>query len=252
MWSRPRLVKPAATMRMPSSRRWSRPWLEASSAAWVTPSPASRSSSAWSATGSGVVRLPYSVRLSADHADGAEARRRVAGGGEDLAGEGGDRGLAAGAGDGDEMSRLARIEARRDQRQRPARLGGAQDRRPRPAGRAAPSSPASTATAPRRDRLAGKARAVGGAAGQRREQVAGRDRAAVGRKPADLDCPDARGKAQSGGGGKVPKMHRHCGRPVVRFMRRILCRGRFSSTPARLRPHRPCAARPRAAPPSGG
>ena len=97
-------------------------------AAWVTPSSASRSRAAWSATGSGVVRLPYSVPSAADHAERADAGRLVAGGGEDLAGEIGDRGLAAGAGDGDEMRRLARMEARRDQRQRAARIVGADDR----------------------------------------------------------------------------------------------------------------------------
>ena len=201
--------------------------------------------------GSGVVRLPYSVRLAADHADGAEACRLVAGGGEDLAREGGDRGLAAGAGDGDEMGRLARIEARRHQGQRPARLGNAEDRdlrRQIELGALCRQHRDRAAA----NRFAGKARAVGGAARQRREQVAGRDRAAVGRKPADLDCPDASGKTQSGSCGKVSKMYRHSGRPVVRFMRRLPLRGRFNSTPARLGPRRPCAARPRATPPSAG
>ena len=59
---------------------------------------------------------------AADDAERADARRFVAGAGEDLAGEGGDRGLAAGAGDGDELLRLAPVEARRHQRQRPARI----------------------------------------------------------------------------------------------------------------------------------
>ncbi len=189
--------------------------------------------------------------LAADHADGAEARRLLAGGGEDLADEDRDRGLAAGAGDGDEMLRLARVEARRHQGERPARLGSAEERNLR---RQVEDGivRGQHGNRPAADRLAGKAGAIGGRARQRREQVARHNLAAVGRKVADLDRPNASGKLQSGSSGKVSKMYRHSGRPVVRFMCRLLLRGRFSSTPARTRPRRPRVARPRAAPPNAG
>ena len=76
----------------------------------------------------------------------------------DLAREGGDRGLAAGAGDGGDRRRLARIESRRGQRQRAARIrrratngdarsGSAADDRRRPRPRP-PRSPAAMKRAP--------------------------------------------------------------------------------------------------------
>ena len=200
-----------------------------------------------------MVRLPYSVRLAADDADGAEARRLVAGGGEDLAGEGGDRGLAAGAGDGDEMVRLARIEARRHQRQRPARLGGAEDRR-RSAGRssAAPLA-ASTATAPRATASPAKRAPSAALPGSAANRIAGRDRAAVGRKPADLDRRRCRWK------GSVRQLRQ--GLQDASTLRSSGCafHAPLASAAAGSIRHQQgldpvvlCAARPRAAPPSGG
>ena len=112
-------------------------------------------------------------------ADGADARRLLAGRGPDLAREGGDRGLAAGAGDGRDGLRLARKESRRRERERAARIadpdeGDAvrQRRRRHPLGHD-------------RDRAGGQrrrdeAQAVVLGAGHRHEQIARLDRAAVG------------------------------------------------------------------------
>jgi hypothetical protein len=50
-----KLVKAAAASRTPSSRRWSRPWLDASIATWVTPSSAISASRRCRVIGSGVV-----------------------------------------------------------------------------------------------------------------------------------------------------------------------------------------------------
>ena len=59
---------------------------------------------------------------AADHAERADRRRFLAGACENLAGEGCDRGLAAGPGDGDELLRLPSVEARRHQRERAPRV----------------------------------------------------------------------------------------------------------------------------------
>ncbi len=67
-----------------------------------------------------------------DHADGAEARRLVAAGREELAREFGDGALAARARDGDDRAGLAGKDPRCGQRQRPAGVDdGAEDHLPR-------------------------------------------------------------------------------------------------------------------------
>ncbi len=65
-----------------------------------------------------------------NHADGAEACRAEALALPELAREGGDRGLAVGAGDGDLDLRLRAEEARGDERKPPARIGILDHRRP--------------------------------------------------------------------------------------------------------------------------
>ena len=64
-----------------------------------------------------------------DDAERAERGRLAAGRRPDLPREGGDRGLAAGAGDGDDAIGLTRIEARRGVGQRRARVGDLDERR---------------------------------------------------------------------------------------------------------------------------
>ena len=78
--------------------------------------------------------------------DGADAGRGMPEPLPDLPREGGDRGLAAGAGDGGDGRGLARKKSRRGQRQRAARIGRDDERHAamRPAARWSPA----TATAP--------------------------------------------------------------------------------------------------------
>ena len=113
--------------------------------------------------------------------------------GEDLARELGDRGLAAGAGDGDDRCRLGRIEARRHQRQRAARLGGAEHHH---TGGTATSAPilGEDGDGALGDRIGDEAGPVGLGAGDRGEQAAGPHLAAVGGDAGDLDGPDGRGR----------------------------------------------------------
>ena len=111
--------------------------------------------------------------------------------GPDLAREGGDRGLSAGAGDGRDHLRLARKELRRRQRQRAARIadpdegdafGQRHRRHPlRHDGRGAG-----------RQRLADEAQPVVLGAGHRHEQVARLDGAAVRADAGDLERGEAR------------------------------------------------------------
>ncbi len=142
-------------MRTPSSRCWSRPCEDASSARWVTPSPASRVERAmqldrigrgqravdFAAVGETTPIVPMLAACMAER-------------GPDLPGEGGDRGLAAGAGDGGDGAGLARKE--RGGRAAPARAahsatartatfgrqpsGGALGQRPRPRRRRPPAA----------------------------------------------------------------------------------------------------------------
>ena len=91
--------------------------------------------------------LTVVVAAGRHDAGGADAGRRVSRLLPDLAGEGGDRGLAAGAGDGDHGFRLARIKPRRDPREhKPGIFDGNHRRWRRPS--AAPLA-ATMATAPR-------------------------------------------------------------------------------------------------------
>ena len=92
----------------------------------------------------------------------AEARRRMAERGPDLAREMRDRGLAVGAGHGDDRVRLAPVEPRRQQGQTALRVRIDDDRHPaRASRRRAPAPPASSvriATAPRATASPAKAR----------------------------------------------------------------------------------------------
>jgi hypothetical protein len=167
------LVKAAATMRMPSSRRRR--------------------------------QVAVFASYAADDADGADARGALAGRLEDLAGERRHRCLAAGSGDGDEHFRLARVEPGRHQRQRAARVVGPDDRD------AATHLERRRAAGEDRDRAAahrvgGEAGAVGCRARQRSEEIAAVDSAAVGGEAGDVDGPGAFRQRQVGGG-EVPKEH---------------------------------------------
>ena len=136
MWSRPRLVKPPAASLTPSSRRWSRPWLDASIAAWVTPASASSRQQPVQRDRIGRRQRAVFVAAGRDDAGRADAGGRDAGLLPDLAGEGGDRGLAAGAGHGDHRRRAGADRSAR--RSAPAPAAG---RRPRsPARRGRPSA----------------------------------------------------------------------------------------------------------------
>src|SRR6185312_3177514 len=117
--------------------------------------------------------------LRGDQPDGADAGRGMAQPLPDLAGESGNRGLAAGAGDGGDRCRLPRKKFRRRQRQRTARIWG-QDKRHRDARWRMIAGDRDRA---RSDRRLDEARAIGLAAGQRKEEIAPLHRAAVDRKP---------------------------------------------------------------------
>ena len=141
-----------------------------------------------------------------DEADGAERCGLAAERGEDLAGEVGDRGLAAGAGDGDDGVGLRAEEARRHQRERAARLLRRQDRYALGAGDfgAALYEDGGRALG---DRIGNEAGAVGLGSGERGKQPAGTDLAAVGREAGDLDVsPPRRGR----GLGTGQRLELHC------------------------------------------
>ena len=106
----------------------------------------------------------------------------------DLAREGGDRGLAAGAGDGGDGRGLLRIKLRRGQRQRAARIGRGHERH----GQALRRMIAGNRDGAGRNRRIDEARAVGPAAGEREEQIARLDHAAVHGEARDVDRPGLR------------------------------------------------------------
>jgi hypothetical protein len=120
-----------------------------------------------------------------DETDGAERGGLAAEVGEDLAREVGDRGLAAGAGNGDDGVGLGRVEARRHPGQRLARLGGSEHGDPGRRGDLRPLFDENGGGAPR-DRLRDEARPVRLAAGHGSEQPARPHLAAVGRDAGDL------------------------------------------------------------------
>ena len=144
-----------------------------------------------------------------------DAGRADAGGGvpallPDLAREGGDRGLAAGAGDGDHGCRLARKDARGEFCQREARVVDEKHRRGRRAERRAPCGDDRRRPAP--GGIGGVGSAVGLAAGDGDEDHAGRDLARIRGHPGDLG---GGGNAAFGGKqtGEVVEFHRD---PVVK------------------------------------
>ena len=129
-----------------------------------------------------------SAAVGLDQADGAQRGGLVPEGGEDLPGEFGDRGLAAGARYGDDGFGLGRVEPRGHQGQRPARLGGGKhghilrhvDLRP---------VPDENGGGPLGDGLRHEARAVGLGAGNGGKQPAGLHLAAIGGDAGDCDIP---------------------------------------------------------------
>ena len=140
-------------------------------------------------------------RDDADRADrgGGESRRCL----EDLADEGGDGGLAARAGDGDELIGLQRIEASghaRESADAGIRRCAGPERRSRFG--AAPNPP-SRGWRPRRDRTASarESHAVGRDALQRREQKAGAASRDYRRKDPLSLIPDASGEQRKQVGG---------------------------------------------------
>ena len=148
---------------MPSRRYCARPWLDASIAAWSMPAPASSARSRCSATGSGVVSAPGRRPSAATtEAERAEARRRMAERGPDLAREMRDRGLAVGAGHGGD--RAAAAARRTAPPAAPDGAAGSDRGRSRPGAASrhrAPAPPASSvriATAPRATASPAKAR----------------------------------------------------------------------------------------------
>ncbi len=122
-----------------------------------------------------------------DDSDGAERGGLKPKARPDLAYEGGDRGLAAGAGDGDDGFRLAGVEGGGGLREREAGVGNLHE-----------GGVAEVVGATLRDHSGGAAfdrlrdmlEAVVLGAGQREEGVAGRDLAAVGREAGDLDAEE--------------------------------------------------------------
>src|SRR5271167_797160 len=124
-------------------------------------------------------------------ADGADARGAVAECAPDLPGEGGDRSLTAGTGDGGDRARLAWKEFRRDQRQRTARIADARKSNMIGQGNFRP------AVGDDYGRTGGdcgidEAQAVRLAASNGDEHVAAFDRTAVRRHPAGLKAGKAR------------------------------------------------------------
>ena len=89
---------------------------------------ASSARSRWRPTGSGVVSAPGAPPGRRYEAERAEARRRVAERGPDLAREMGDRGLAVGAGDGGDRARLAPVEPGGEEGEAALRIGVGDDR----------------------------------------------------------------------------------------------------------------------------
>ena len=108
--------------------------------------------------------------------DGADAGRGMTEPLPDLPRKGGDRGLAAGAGDRGDRRGLPRIKSRRGQRQRAARIRRDHERNAAIARRRMIARDRDRAGC---DRGIDKARAVGLAAGERKEQIARLHRAAV-------------------------------------------------------------------------
>ena len=126
-----------------------------------------------------------------DEPDGADARRRLAQGGPDLAGESGDRRLAAGAGHRRDGFRLAREEFRRRQRQCPARIADLDEGNP--IGQRHRWVPfGHDRRGPGRDRPADEPQAVVARAGERDEQIARSDGATVGANAREIERGEAR------------------------------------------------------------
>ncbi len=124
------------------------------------------------------------LEIGADDADRAEARRAPAVPCPDLPREGGDRGLAVGAGDGGDRAGLGRMKPGREQREAAAR------RRIDDDGDAERGSRRAVGCQHRRGavlhRIGDEAGAVGARSGQRREEVTGFRRARVRREPRDF------------------------------------------------------------------
>src|SRR5581483_11870011 len=117
--------------------------------------------------------------------DGADARRGVAKALPDLAREGRDRGLAAGAGDGGDGRGLSGKKFRRSQRQRAAWIGRGYERPCEALRRML----AGNGHGARRNRGIDEAYAVGFGSSEREEKVAGFHHAAIHGEARDVDGP---------------------------------------------------------------
>ncbi len=126
-------------------------------------------------------RVLEDLRAARTHdADRAETCRLEPLPGPELPHEGGDRGLAVGAGDGNGRLRLEAEEARSDQREKPARIAVLDDRRGSGDGRPAFRHDDGCCAALKR--VGDEARAVGLHPRKCGKQIAGLDLTAVGRK----------------------------------------------------------------------
>ena len=112
----------------------------------------------------------------------------------DLAREGRDRGLAAGAGDGGDGRGLARKELRRGERQRMAHIGDL-DEGDMIGQRVRRCALRHHGAGAGRERLGQEGEPVGLGAWHRREQEVGLHRAAVGRNPMDIEGAEPRFEA---------------------------------------------------------
>ncbi len=129
------------------------------------------------------------LEIGADDADGTEAHGASAETLPDLAREDRDRGLAVGAGDGDQHLRLRRVEARCHARETASRVGIEDDAHWRRALRQrgdARGVVGEHGDGAARHRVVDEAAAVDAAAGQRREQEAGPNVARIGGQAADV------------------------------------------------------------------
>ena len=131
--------------------------------------------------------------LRRDHADGADAGGLASERGPDLPGEGGDRGLAAGAGDGGDGGGLAREKLRRRQSERAPRVGHLDEGDA--LGQSVRTLLGRDGHAACRHRLLGEMRAVGLGPGNGEEQEARFDLAAVGGNAGDIERRETRVEA---------------------------------------------------------
>ena len=141
--------------------------------------------------GIGSCQRAVNVARGRDQTNGADARRLLAGGGPDLACEGGNGGLAAGAGDRHDGLRLINKEPCRGERKRASRVADPDEGnvgRQRHGRHALGHNRHSTVGHRRRY----ETQTIAAGAGHRHEQIARLDLTAVGADAADLNRVEAR------------------------------------------------------------